>query len=91
MSLRAAKLLLDANLKKVIAKVDHVNRQDVGQALRIFSQDPLDPRLKFEKYTGVKNLYTIRANYTLRIYMTNTGSMAMRVIHIGNHDFVKRR
>ena len=91
MSLGAAKLLLDASLKKAVAKVDRSDRQDVSRALGIFAEDPLDPRLRFEKYVGVKNVYTIRANYNLRIFMTDIGSMVMRVIHIGNHDFIRRR
>jgi len=76
--------------KKVLKKVDHSQRPDVEQALMRFVENPVDHRLRFEKYKGMDNLYSIRANYRLRIYLADDGDMQMQIVHIGNHDFAKR-
>jgi hypothetical protein len=89
-SLASAKLLLNESGKKILRKVDHSSRPDVELALTRFVENPLDPRLRFEKYRGMDNLYTIRASYSLRIYMADDGGMMMQLVHVGNHDYIKR-
>lgn len=90
-SLASAKLLLSEAAKRILRKVDPSQRKAIQEALRRFQQDPLDSRLRFEKYVGFENLYTIRATYGLRVYMIDEGDMMMQIVHIGNHDFAKRR
>lgn len=86
----AARLLMSEASKKVLRKVEPSLREDVEQALKRFVVDPMDTKLRFEKYKGFDNLYTIRANYSLRIYMADDGGMAMQIVHVGNHDYVRR-
>lgn len=89
-NLASASLLLNEGAKKVLKKVDKSVQDDVETALLLFQENPLNPKLRFEKYKNLRNLYTIRANYSLRIYMADCGGMKMQIIHIGNHDFAKR-
>jgi hypothetical protein len=89
-SLASAKLLLNESAKKILKKVDNSSRRDVELALARFAENPLDSRLRFEKYKNMDNLYTIRATYNLRIYMADDGGMQMQLVHIGNHDYIKR-
>ena len=74
-NLTAAKLLMSEASKKALRKIDHSMRSDVEQALKRFVVNPMDPRLRFEKYKGLENVYTIRANFSLRIYMADDGGM----------------
>jgi hypothetical protein len=89
-SLASAKLLLNESARKILRKVDNSSKRDVGLALTRFAENPLDPHLRFKKYKDVDNLYTIRATYSLRIYMADDGDMLMQLVHIGNHDYIKR-
>lgn len=89
-NLAAAKLLLSQVSKKALRKIDESQRPDIELALVRFVENLLDPRLRFEKYKGFENLYSIRANYHLRIYLADDGDMQMQIVHVGNHDFVKR-
>ena len=89
-NLASAKLLLNSSAKKVLQKVDSSERKRVQKALEIFTRDPLDVKIRFERYTNQANLYSIRATHSLRIFMVDTGRMEMQIVHVGNHDFVKK-
>lgn len=89
-NLASASLLLNAGTQRVLKKVDGSARKDVEHALLLFRNNPVEPKLRFERLKGFANLYTIRANLSLRIYMADSGEMKMQIIHIGNHDFAKK-
>jgi len=89
-NLRDAKLLMSEVSRKALRKVDNSQRRHVEQALIRFAENPLDPNLHFERYRGFGNLYSIRATLSLRIFLADDGDMQMQIVHIGNHDYVKR-
>lgn len=89
-NLPAAKLSNDSVTLKSLKRIDPSLRGDVQEALVRFAINPLDPKLNFEAAKGRIGLYSIRANYYLRIYFFSLQNDLYQIIHIGNHDFYKR-
>jgi plasmid maintenance system killer protein len=89
-NLAAAKLLRSEQSIKALKKVDNSQRDAVAQCLATFRVNPCDRSLNFEKHKGFKNLYSIRVNIHLRIYLANTGGMLMQILEVGNHDLSKK-
>ena len=60
-------------------------------AMAKFVRDPATPGLNFERITGTKNHYTIRANEGHRLCLRKTGKGEFDAVDIGTHDYIYKK
>ena len=86
----SAKILVTLSTKRLLAKVAESQRDGIRDCLMKFAANPLDPSLKFKRLKSKAPIYSIRVDFHLRVYLEDTGNLLLEIIHIGNHDFLRR-
>lgn len=76
--------------KRMFRKLTRERQTQVQEALRLFMDDPFDPRLRNHKLTGSKaGVRSLSAGYDLRILYTEMdGHSIVLLLMVGKHQEV---
>lgn len=76
--------------KRMFRKLPHLQQEQAERALRIFEDNPFDPRLRNHKLSGShEDVRSISAGYDLRIlYAEQNGHSIIFLLMVGKHDAV---
>lgn len=84
------RIIRSPSFKRAYRKLETEQMGRVDSTLRIFAENPIDPRLRNHKLTGTqKGIRSISAGYDLRIlYYEKGGHTVAILIRVGSHDEV---
>jgi len=74
--------------QRMLRNLSSSNAEDVVAALELFVADYQAKPLNFERVRSRKGYFTIRANFSTRILLRQTGTLAYDVVAVGNHDYI---
>jgi mRNA-degrading endonuclease RelE of RelBE toxin-antitoxin system len=79
---------------KDVQKLDRKDQEKVWKAVQKFTHNHSLPGLNFEKLAGYENLWSIRADISLRILLSRTdsdGDVVWFLEGVGPHDVYRTR
>jgi len=77
------------NFKKHYAKLNAVERKQIGNKLTLLSTNPSHPSLRTKRIQGTDNLYESSANMDVRIIWYYEGDKIIFLVDVGHHDILK--
>ena len=72
------------DLRKLAAR----DRNAAIDAIKRFVDGERSKALNFERVTGQKSDYTIRANRSIRVLLEKSGDHLFKALRVGNHDYI---
>jgi hypothetical protein len=74
--------------RRDLKRLSASDAEDVITALELFMTSPQAKPLNFEKVRSRKGYHTIRANYSIRILLKESGARSFDIVAVGNHDYI---
>lgn len=74
--------------ERALKKLSSANAEDTVAALELFIANPQAKSLNFERVRSRKGYFTIRANFSTRVLLRQTGIQEYDAVAVGNHDYI---